>query len=123
MSTKYETVVGLEVHVELHTQSKIFCGCSASFGAPPNTHVCPVCLGMPGVLPVLNERVVEFAIRAGLATGCGIAASSVFARKNYFYPDIPKGYQISQYELPICAHGHLDVVLDAGTKRVGLTRI
>jgi aspartyl-tRNA(Asn)/glutamyl-tRNA(Gln) amidotransferase subunit B len=123
MSTAMEAVIGLEVHAELLTKSKIFCGCSASFGAPPNTHVCPVCLGMPGVLPVLNERVVEFAIRAGLATGCGIAASSVFARKNYFYPDIPKGYQISQYELPICTGGHIDVVLDGGTKRVGLTRI
>jgi aspartyl-tRNA(Asn)/glutamyl-tRNA(Gln) amidotransferase subunit B len=118
-----EAVIGLEVHAELLTKSKIFCGCSASFGGPPNTHVCPVCLGMPGVLPVLNKRVVEFAIRAGLATGCGIAASSVFARKNYFYPDIPKGYQISQYELPICARGHIDVVLDGATKRVGLTRI
>jgi aspartyl-tRNA(Asn)/glutamyl-tRNA(Gln) amidotransferase subunit B len=119
----YESVIGLEVHAELLTKSKIFCGCSASFGAPPNTHVCPVCLGMPGVLPVLNRRVVEFAIRAGLATRCTVAPSSVFARKNYFYPDIPKGYQISQYELPICANGFIDVVLDGGTKRVGLTRI
>jgi aspartyl-tRNA(Asn)/glutamyl-tRNA(Gln) amidotransferase subunit B len=118
-----EAVIGLEVHAELLTRSKIFCGCSASFGAPPNTHLCPVCLGMPGVLPVLNRRVVEFAIRAGLATHCSIAPSSVFARKNYFYPDIPKGYQISQYELPICTKGHIDVVLDGETKRVGLTRI
>ena len=118
-----ESVIGLEVHAELLTRSKIFCGCSAGFGAPPNTNVCPVCLGMPGVLPVLNRRVVEFAIRAGLATGCAVAPSSIFARKNYFYPDIPKGYQISQYELPICAGGHIDVVTEAGTKRVGLTRI
>jgi aspartyl-tRNA(Asn)/glutamyl-tRNA(Gln) amidotransferase subunit B len=118
-----EAVIGLEVHAELLTRSKIFCGCAAAFGAPPNTNVCPVCLGMPGVLPVLNRRVVEFAIRAGLATHCTIAPSSVFARKNYFYPDIPKGYQISQYELPICAHGWLDVGLDGATKRVGLTRI
>ena len=123
MSVAMEAVIGLEVHAELLTSSKIFCGCSASFGAPPNTHVCPVCLGMPGVLPVLNKRVVEFAIRAGLATRCTVAPSSVFARKNYFYPDIPKGYQISQYELPICAGGYIDVVLEGGTKRVGLTRI
>ena len=100
MSTM-EAVIGLEVHAELLTRSKIFCGCAAAFGGEANTHVCPVCLGMPGVLPVLNRRVVEFAIRAGLATHCTIAPSSVFARKNYFYPDIPKGYQISQYELPI----------------------
>ena len=118
-----EAVIGLEVHAELLTRSKIFCGCSASFGAPPNMHLCPVCLGMPGVLPVLNRRVVEFAIRAGLATHCSVAPTSVFARKNYFYPDIPKGYQISQYELPICTKGHIDVVLDGETKRVGLTRI
>jgi aspartyl-tRNA(Asn)/glutamyl-tRNA(Gln) amidotransferase subunit B len=117
-----ETVIGLEVHAELLTRSKIFCGCSATFGAPPNTNVCPVCLGMPGVLPVLNRRVVEFAIRAGLATGCTVAAST-FARKNYFYPDIPKGYQISQYELPICARGGIDIVVDGTTKHVGLTRI
>ena len=118
-----EAVIGLEVHAELLTRSKIFCGCSASFGAPPNTHVCPVCLGMPGVLPVLNRRVVEFAIRAGLATHCTVVPTSVFARKNYFYPDIPKGYQISQYELPICTRGHIDIALDGATKRVGLTRI
>ena len=90
-----EAVIGLEVHAQLLTRSKIFCGCSAAFGAPPNTNVCPVCLGMPGVLPVLNRRVVEFAIRAGLATNCDIAPHSRFARKNYFYPDLPKGYQIS----------------------------
>jgi aspartyl-tRNA(Asn)/glutamyl-tRNA(Gln) amidotransferase subunit B len=118
-----EAVIGLEVHAELLTRSKIFCGCAAAFGAPPNTNVCPVCLGMPGVLPVLNRRVVEFAIRAGLATHCTIAPTSVFARKNYFYPDIPKGYQISQYELPICTNGWIDIALDGGAKRVGLTRI
>ena len=118
-----EAVIGLEVHAELLTRSKIFCGCSATFGAPPNTNVCPVCLGMPGVLPVLNRRVVEFAIRAGLATHCTVAPASVFARKNYFYPDIPKGYQISQYELPICTGGHIDILVDGTPKRVGLTRI
>jgi aspartyl-tRNA(Asn)/glutamyl-tRNA(Gln) amidotransferase subunit B len=118
-----EAVIGLEVHAELLTRSKIFCGCAASFGGEPNTNVCPVCLGMPGVLPVLNRRVVEFAVRAGLAAHCTIATESVFARKNYFYPDICKGYQISQYELPICARGWLDVLVDGTTRRVGLTRI
>jgi aspartyl-tRNA(Asn)/glutamyl-tRNA(Gln) amidotransferase subunit B len=123
MSAPMEAVIGLEVHAELLTRSKIFCGCAAAFGGEANTHVCPVCLGMPGVLPVLNRRVVEFAIRAGLATHCTIAPSSVFARKNYFYPDIPKGYQISQYELPICTKGWIDIVVDGAPKRVGLTRI
>ncbi len=118
-----EAVIGLEVHAELLTSSKIFCRCSAAFGGPANTNVCPVCLGMPGVLPVLNRRVVEFAIRAGLATDCTIARSSRFARKNYFYPDLPKGYQISMYETPICTGGWLDVLVDGGTKRIGLTRI
>src|SRR5581483_375169 len=118
-----EAVIGLEVHAELLTRSKVFCGCSAAFGAPPDTNVCPVCLGMPGVLPVLNRRVVEFAIRAGLATHCRIAPRSVFARKNYFYPDLPKGYQISQYELPLCTGGHLDVLVDGTVRRIGLTRI
>jgi aspartyl-tRNA(Asn)/glutamyl-tRNA(Gln) amidotransferase subunit B len=121
--SRYETVIGLEVHAELLTRSKIFCACSAEFGGPPNTNVCPVCLGMPGVLPVLNRRVVEFAIRAGLATQCAIAARSRFARKNYFYPDLAKGYQISMYELPICTGGHLGVLVDGETKRIGLTRI
>jgi aspartyl-tRNA(Asn)/glutamyl-tRNA(Gln) amidotransferase subunit B len=118
-----EAVIGLEVHAELLTHAKIFCPCSAAFGAPPNTNVCPVCLGMPGVLPVLNRRVVEFAIRAGLATGCTIAPRSRFARKNYFYPDLPKGYQISMYELPICVGGHVDVLVDGAVRRIGLTRI
>ena len=118
-----EAVIGLEVHAELLTAAKIFCACSAKFGGPPNTNVCPVCLGMPGVLPVLNRRVVEFAIRAGLATHCTTAPRSRFARKNYFYPELPKGYQISMYELPLCTGGHLDVLVDGAVKRVGLTRI
>ena len=103
----YELVIGLEVHVELKTRTKIFCGCSTEFGAEPNTHVCPVCMGMPGTLPVLNERVVEYAVKAGLATHCRIARFSKQDRKNYFYPDLPKAYQISQYDLPLCTEGHL----------------
>jgi aspartyl-tRNA(Asn)/glutamyl-tRNA(Gln) amidotransferase subunit B len=122
ITTAYETVIGLEVHAQLRTQSKMFCGCSTTFGAAPNTQVCPVCLGMPGVLPVVNRRAVEFAIRLGLAVNARIAAASRFARKNYFYPDLPKGYQISQYELPICEGGWMDVALDGGTKRIGLIR-
>jgi aspartyl-tRNA(Asn)/glutamyl-tRNA(Gln) amidotransferase subunit B len=120
----YEPVIGLEVHAELLTQSKIFCGCSTRFGAAPNHNICPVCAGLPGVLPVLNREVVRFAIRAGLATHCAIAAHSRWARKNYFYPDLPKGYQISQYELPLCTNGHLDIDNgDGSTRRVRLTRI
>ena len=119
----YEAVIGLEVHAEMLTQSKIFCGCSAAFGAPPNEHTCPLCLGLPGVLPVLNRRVVEFAIKAGLATHCAIAPVSRWARKNYFYPDLPKGYQISQYELPICTGGRIDIEVDGQPKAVRLTRI
>ena len=119
----YEAVIGLEVHAEMLTRSKIFCGCSASFGAPPNENTCPLCLGMPGVLPVLNRRVVEFAIRAGLATHCTIAPVSRWARKNYFYPDLPKGYQISQYELPICTRGRVDIEVDGEQRSIRLTRI
>jgi aspartyl-tRNA(Asn)/glutamyl-tRNA(Gln) amidotransferase subunit B len=117
-----EVVIGLEVHVQLLTQSKMFCGCSTSFGAAPNSQTCPVCLGMPGVLPVINRKAVEFAIRAGLALHCTIPPESRFARKNYFYPDLPKGYQISQYELPICEHGWLEVGHDHETKRVRIRR-
>lgn len=119
----YEPVIGLEVHAQLLTESKIFCGCSTRFGAPPNANTCPVCIGFPGVLPVLNKKVVEFALRAGLATHCEITRASRLARKNYFYPDLPKGYQISQYELPICEHGYIDIDANGASKRVRLTRI
>ena len=120
---EYEAVIGLEVHVQLLTETKIFCNCSTKFGAPPNTNVCPVCLGMPGVLPVLNKKVVDFAIRLAIATHCRINKRSVFARKNYFYPDLPKGYQISQYELPIAEDGYVEFDLDGERRRVGLIRI
>ncbi|PLX78914.1 MAG: Asp-tRNA(Asn)/Glu-tRNA(Gln) amidotransferase GatCAB subunit B [Desulfuromonas sp.] len=123
MNSIFEPVIGLEVHVQLNTATKIFCGCSTAFGATPNSQTCPVCLGLPGALPVLNRQVVENAITAGLATNCQIAPRSIFARKNYFYPDLPKGYQISQYELPICEHGWLDIETDNGGKRIGITRI
>ncbi len=124
MNSKYEVVIGLEVHVQLTTKTKIFCGCSTAFGQAPNSQTCPVCLGLPGALPVLNKQVVENAIKAGLATHCEIAPRSIFARKNYFYPDLPKGYQISQFELPICEHGWLDIETEElGAKRIGITRI
>jgi aspartyl-tRNA(Asn)/glutamyl-tRNA(Gln) amidotransferase subunit B len=120
---KLETIIGLEVHAQLLTESKLFCGCSTRFGQPPNHNTCPICSGFPGVLPVLNKRAVKFAIRAGLATHCQITRSSRMARKNYFYPDLPKGYQISQYENPICHNGYLDISSDTFSKRVRLTRI
>lgn len=119
----YEMVIGLEVHVELKTKTKIFCNCKTDFGAEPNTHVCPVCMGMPGTLPVLNRKVVDYAIKAGLATNCTIARFSKQDRKNYFYPDLPKAYQISQYDLPLCEHGHVDIETENGAKRIGITRI
>jgi aspartyl-tRNA(Asn)/glutamyl-tRNA(Gln) amidotransferase subunit B len=123
MDTKYETVIGLEIHAQLLTESKLFCGCSTKFGQAPNQNTCPVCTGFPGVLPVLNKKVVEFAIRAGLATHCEIGLKSRLARKNYFYPDLPKGYQISQYEEPICFNGYVDVEVYGKSKRIRLTRI
>ncbi|MFD1954322.1 Asp-tRNA(Asn)/Glu-tRNA(Gln) amidotransferase subunit GatB [Paenibacillus thailandensis] len=122
-TSKYETVIGLEVHVELHTNSKIFCGCSTSFGAPPNTHTCPICLGHPGVLPVLNRQAVEYAMKAAMALNCEIADITKFDRKNYFYPDSPKAYQISQYDQPIGRNGWIDIEVNGETKRIGITRL
>jgi aspartyl-tRNA(Asn)/glutamyl-tRNA(Gln) amidotransferase subunit B len=121
--TDYEPVIGLEVHAQLLTKTKLFCGCSTNFGAPPNTNVCPVCLGLPGSLPVLNAAAVSMAVSAALAVGCSIEAKSIFARKNYFYPDLPKGYQISQYEEPFSKHGSLEIELDGKIRRVGITRV
>jgi aspartyl-tRNA(Asn)/glutamyl-tRNA(Gln) amidotransferase subunit B len=120
---KYEAVIGLEVHAQMLTDTKIFCGCSTKFGSEPNSQTCPVCIGMPGVLPVLNRKALEFAIKTGLATHCKISCYSRFARKNYFYPDLPKGYQISQYELPICEQGHMEIVVDGHVRKIGITRI
>ncbi len=121
---EFEPVIGLEVHSQLKTKSKIFCSCSTKFGAPPNANTCPVCLGLPGSLPVLNKKVVDYAIRAALATNCKITRDSRFARKNYFYPDLPLGYQISQFELPFCEHGYLDIEVNGNEpKRIGITRI
>jgi aspartyl-tRNA(Asn)/glutamyl-tRNA(Gln) amidotransferase subunit B len=119
----YETVIGLECHVELSTLTKMFCGCLNGFGAPPNTNVCPICLGHPGTLPVPNERAIEFTIKIGLALDCEIEPRSLFHRKNYFYPDMPKNFQISQYDLPLCVNGHLDIQVDGDLRRVGITRV
>ena len=122
-SIELETVIGLEVHAQLKTHSKIFCSCTTEFGAPPNSNTCPICLGLPGVLPVLNKRVVEFAIKLGLATNSNINRFSQFARKNYFYPDLPKGYQTSQFDLPIVGKGSIDIEIDGKTKSIGITRM
>lgn len=120
---KYEMVIGLEVHIELKTKTKIFCKCPTDFGAPPNTQCCPICAGMPGTLPVLNKQVINYAIKAGLATNCKIANRTKQFRKNYFYPDLPKAYQVSQYDFPLCEHGYIDIETDKGPKRIGITRI
>ena len=119
----YEVVIGLEVHSELSTKTKIFCSCPTEFGGEPNSHCCPICMAMPGALPVLNKKVVEYAIKAGLATNCKIAHTSKNDRKNYFYPDLPKSYQISQYDIPLCTDGYVEIETENGTKRIGLTRI
>ncbi|MEW6059991.1 MAG: Asp-tRNA(Asn)/Glu-tRNA(Gln) amidotransferase subunit GatB [Actinomycetota bacterium] len=123
MAEEFETVIGLECHVELSTHTKMFCGCLNEFGAPPNTNVCPVCLGQPGSLPVPNEKAIEYIVRIGLALGCQIAGRSLFHRKNYFYPDMPKNFQISQYDLPICVGGHLDLEIGGTPRRIGITRV
>ena len=119
----YEVVIGLEVHAELSTKTKIFCSCPTEFGGNPNTHVCPICMAMPGTLPVLNEKVVEYAVKAGLATNCTISRDSKNDRKNYFYPDLPKSYQISQFDKPLCEHGNIEIETENGTKTIGITRI
>jgi aspartyl-tRNA(Asn)/glutamyl-tRNA(Gln) amidotransferase subunit B len=119
----YQAVIGLEFHVHLATQTKMFCSCQVTYGEEPNTHTCPVCLGHPGALPVANEKAIELGVMAGLALNCEVAPRAIFARKNYFYPDLPKGYQISQYDAPICTNGYLDVPVPEGTIRVGITRV
>ena len=123
MREDYEVIIGLEVHAELATKTKIYCGCTTEFGGDPNTHCCPICIGMPGVLPVLNKKVVEYAVKMGLATNCEIAKFSKQDRKNYFYPDLPKAYQTSQYDLPLCEHGHVDINVNGNKKVIGVTRI
>jgi aspartyl-tRNA(Asn)/glutamyl-tRNA(Gln) amidotransferase subunit B len=124
MSSEFEPVIGLEVHAQLLTKTKIFCGCSTSFGARPNVNVCPVCLGLPGSLPVLNREAVRMAVRIGLALGCAVQPRSIFARKNYFYPDLPKGYQISQFDLPLCTNGHLEIAPEGeAPRKVGIVRV
>ncbi len=120
---KYEVVIGLEIHAELSTQSKAFCGCSTKFGAAPNTQCCPVCIGMPGVLPVINKKALEYTIKAGLALNCSIARYTKMDRKNYFYPDLPRACQISQYDVPVCQNGYLDIVVNGTTRRIGINRI
>lgn len=120
---QYEAVIGLEIHAQLLTESKMFCGCSTKFGAEPNTQTCPVCIGMPGVLPVMNKKAIESVIKTGLAVNCDISPQSRFARKNYFYPDLPKGYQVSQYELPLCERGFVEIIVNGETRKIGLTRI
>ncbi len=119
----YESVIGLEIHAQLLTKTKIFCGCSTEFGADPNTQTCPVCIGMPGVLPVINKKAIEYVTRTGIAVNCRISSSSMFARKNYFYPDLPKGYQISQYELPLCEDGYIEIAVNGTVRKISLTRI
>lgn len=123
MAPRYEIVIGLEVHAQLLTKSKLFCGCSTRFGQHPNSNVCPVCLGLPGSLPVLNETAVRLAVRTALALDCTVHGTSVFARKNYFYPDLPKGYQISQYDEPLATNGWLDIQGEFGTRRIRILRI
>ncbi|MHB8158023.1 MAG: Asp-tRNA(Asn)/Glu-tRNA(Gln) amidotransferase subunit GatB [Desulfocucumaceae bacterium] len=123
MSSKYETVIGLEIHAELKTATKIFCSCPNEFGGEPNTNVCPICLGLPGVMPVFNKKVLEFAVKAGLALDCEIAPFSKFDRKNYYYPDLPKNYQVSQYDLPICKGGSVEVEIDGEIRKIGITRV